>query len=118
MAQKSRELTDSPDVKLPTAAARLAKSHPQLWEAYQRLGELISQAGPLAARERRLIHLAYALGSASEGAAHSHARRALGEGILPEELDHVALLAATTLGWPKAVRALTIVRDVTDPTEG
>lgn len=118
MTRKPKELTDAPDVKLPKVAAQLAKSHPELWEAYQRLGEAVSEGGPLGARERRLIHLAYALGSASEGSAHSHARRALAEGLTAEELEHVALLQVTTLGWPQAVRALTIVQDVTEAAGG
>ena len=118
MGQRPRELTDAPDVKLPKAVAGLAKTRPQLWEAYQRLGELVGEAGPLGARERRLVHLAYALGSASEGAAHSHARRALAEGLSIDELEHVALLSITTLGWPQAVRALTILHDVTDAENG
>lgn len=113
MADKSRDLTDAPNVKLPRAAATIAHDHPELWQAYQRLGELVGAAGQLAARERRLVHLAYALGSGSQGAAHSHARRALSEGISAADLEHVALLATTTLGWSQAMRALTIVHDVT-----
>lgn len=113
MTGKSRDLTDTPEVKLPGTAARIARDHPDLWQAFQRFGEQVGAAGPLAARERRLIHLAYALGAGSEGAAHSHARRALHEGLSREELEHAALLAATTLGWPQAIRALTVVQDVT-----
>jgi alkylhydroperoxidase/carboxymuconolactone decarboxylase family protein YurZ len=113
MADKPRNLTDAPEVKLPSAANAIARAHPELWETYQKMGELVSEAGPLNPRERRLIHLAYALGSASEGAAHSHVRRSLSEGLSVEELEHVALLSVTTLGWPQAVRALTIVHDVT-----
>ena len=69
--------------------------------------------GPLDARARRLVHLAYALGQASEGAVHSHVRRGLSEGIATAEFEHVAMLAATTLGWPQAMRALSLVHDVT-----
>jgi 4-carboxymuconolactone decarboxylase len=116
MVEKPRDMTDAPDVKMPGAAVRIAESHPELWEAYQKLGSLISEAGPLNERERRLVHLAYALGSNSEGAAHSHTRRALSEGISEAALEHVALLAVTTLGWPQAVRALTLVQDVTPAT--
>lgn len=112
MTIKPRDLTDVPDVKLPRAAAKIAKEHPELWEAYQRFGELVGSAGSLEARARRLVHLAYALGSNSQGAAHSHARRALAEGLSPADLEHVAILAATTLGWPQAIRALTIIQDV------
>ena len=113
MSDSPTELTDAPEVALPRAAKSIATLYPELWLAYQRLGEEVGAAGPLAARERRLIHLAYALGSSSEGSAHSHARRALSEGLTKAELDHVALLGVTTLGWPQAMRALAVVRDVT-----
>jgi 4-carboxymuconolactone decarboxylase len=105
--------TDSPDVKLPGTAAYIASAHPDLWEAYQRFGEQITNSGPLDARSRRLVHLAFAIASGSEGATHSHARRALDEGLTAADLEHVALLAATTVGWPQAVKGFTWVRDVT-----
>ena len=50
MAEKPRALTDAPKVKLPRAAASIAQSHPELWQTYQRLGELVGAAGPLEAR--------------------------------------------------------------------
>jgi alkylhydroperoxidase/carboxymuconolactone decarboxylase family protein YurZ len=100
-------------VPLPETASAIAQEHPTLWRAFQRLGEEASQAGPLNVHTRRLVHLAFAIAADSEGATHSHVRRALAEGIGAEELDHVALLAVTTLGWPKAMRGLNWVRDVT-----
>jgi 4-carboxymuconolactone decarboxylase len=105
--------TDSPDVKLPGTAALIATTHPELWEAYQRFGEQLTAAGPLDPRSRRLVHLALAIASGSEGATHSHARRGLDDGLTSAELEHVALLAATTVGWPQAVKGFTWVRDVT-----
>ncbi len=105
--------TDSPDVRLPNAAAGAAHDYPELWAAVQRVGELARTAGPLDTRASRLVHLAFAMASGSEGATHSHVRRALGEGFQPEELEHVAMLAVTTLGWPTAVKGLTWVRDIT-----
>lgn len=62
---------------------------------------------------RRLVHLALALGAGSEGAVHSHARRGLAEGLTADELEHVAWLAVTTLGWPQCIKGLTWIRDVT-----
>jgi alkylhydroperoxidase/carboxymuconolactone decarboxylase family protein YurZ len=100
---------------LPGVAGRVAKEHPDLWSALQRLGEASADAGPLDARARRLINLAFAIASESEGATHSHTRRALAEGVTPEELHHVAYLAITTLGWPHAIRGLTWVQDLTRP---
>ncbi len=100
---------------LPGAAGRVAKDLPELWNALQRLGEASSEAGPLDARTRRLINLAFAIAADSEGATHSHTRRALAEGVSAEELHHVAYLAITTLGWPHAIRGLTWVQDHTRP---
>jgi 4-carboxymuconolactone decarboxylase len=98
---------------LPAAAMGIAQEHPALWQSFQQLGEQVSLAGPLDERTRHLVHLAYAIGADSEGATHSHVRRALASGIRPEEIDHVALLAVTTMGWPKAMKGLTWVRDIT-----
>jgi alkylhydroperoxidase/carboxymuconolactone decarboxylase family protein YurZ len=105
--------TDAPDVSLPEAAAGAARDYPDLWAALQRVGEEARKAGPLDARTSRLVHLAFAMAAGSEGATHSHARRALREGFTPQQLEHVAMLGVSTLGWPAAVRGLTWVRDVT-----
>jgi alkylhydroperoxidase/carboxymuconolactone decarboxylase family protein YurZ len=56
-----------------------------------------------------------AIGAGSEGAVHSHARRALAEGVPPEALRHVALLAVPTQGFPRAAAALSWIGDVTNP---
>ncbi|MBS0386624.1 MAG: carboxymuconolactone decarboxylase family protein [Proteobacteria bacterium] len=100
---------------LPGAAGRVADEKPELWKAVQALGAAASDAGPLDARSRRLINLALAIAADSEGATHSHARRALEDGLSADELHHVAYLAATTLGWPHAIRGLTWIQDVTRP---
>jgi alkylhydroperoxidase/carboxymuconolactone decarboxylase family protein YurZ len=101
---------------LPPTADHVAQQQPELWDAYQRLGAASSAAGPLDGRARRLVHLSMAIAAGSEGATHSHARRALEEGLTADELDHVALLAITTLGWPQAMRGLSWIRDVTQGT--
>ena len=109
----ARRASDSSIARLPKMASCIAQENPELWQAFQRLGEQASRAGPIEARTRRLIHLALAIASGSEGATHSHTRRAIAEGIPPEELEHVAKLAITTIGWSHAVKGLTWVRDVT-----
>lgn len=107
----------SADTPLSGTAALVAAELPELWHAFQQLGDEAAKAGPLDARSRRLVHLAFAIASGSEGATHSHVRRGLADGLGTDELEHVALLAVTTLGWPSAVRGLTWVRDCTrDPT--
>jgi alkylhydroperoxidase/carboxymuconolactone decarboxylase family protein YurZ len=97
---------------LPSRAGKLAEDTPEVWKAYQDLGKACAEAGPLDSRARRLVKLALAAGSGSEGAVHSHARRAIEEGLSPDELRHVATLAITTLGFARAVAALTWIDDV------
>ncbi len=97
---------------LPPTAQKLSQERPELWQAYEALGKACSEAGPLDGRTRRLVKLALAVGGGSEGAVHSHARRAQAEGMSAEELRQVALLAIPTLGFPRAVAALTWVDDV------
>ena len=111
MSDASR-ISDTPDVELPGTAGQIAKERPELWRTFQALGAEIGNAGPLSEREQRLVNLALAVGGDSEGATHSHARRAVAEGLSAEDLDHVAFLAITTLGWPQAIRGLTWLRDV------
>ena len=89
---------------LPAFAGSIARRFPKVWDAYTKLGEETAAAGPLTERERRLVKLALAIGSGSEGATHSHARQALAEGLAPPEGRHVALLAVTTTGWPQVRR--------------
>jgi alkylhydroperoxidase/carboxymuconolactone decarboxylase family protein YurZ len=100
--------------KLPSAAQKIAANYPQAWKAYEDLGTACAQAGPLDARTQRLVKLALAAGGGSEGAVHSHVRRGLEEGLSADELRHVALLAAPTLGFPSAAAALSWIDDLLD----
>jgi alkylhydroperoxidase/carboxymuconolactone decarboxylase family protein YurZ len=97
---------------LPSVARRLAERHPKIWAAYQHLGEAVADDGPLDAKTRRLVKVALAIGSSSEGAVHSHVRRAVSEGVKADELQHVVLLAIPTLGLPAAAKALTWMEDI------
>ena len=98
--------------KLPSGAGDLAEDHPEIWDAYSQLGRSCAHAGPLDERERRLVKLAMAVARGSEGATHSHVRRAVGEGFNVEELRQVALLGIPTLGFPASIAALTWVDDI------
>ncbi|GAB4308207.1 MAG: carboxymuconolactone decarboxylase family protein [Roseovarius sp.] len=106
------------DTLPPSGAGRFATAYPQVWQCYSALGAAAAGAGALGARERRLVKLALALGAGSEGAVHSHARQALGEGIPPEDLRQICILAITTLGFPAAMAGLSWVNDITQPDPG
>lgn len=100
--------------ELPSTAGKVAETYPDAWDAYTNLGKACSDAGPIDGETKRLVKLALAVGTQSEGAVHSHVRRGLEEDIEPETLRHVAILAAPTIGFPQAVAALTWIDDLAD----
>ncbi len=102
------------DEVLAGRASQLAKENVDIWEAYQKLGKACSEAGPLEGKTLRLVKLALAAGAGSEGAVHSQVRRGIAEGLSRDELRHVAFLAMTTLGFSKAVAALTWIEDIVE----
>jgi Carboxymuconolactone decarboxylase family len=62
----------------------------------------------------QLAKLGIAIGSESEGGVRSHARKGLAEGIEPEAIRHVALLAISTGGYPAAMAAFSWINEVLD----
>ncbi|KUJ81228.1 carboxymuconolactone decarboxylase family protein [Ruegeria profundi] len=97
---------------MPGAAGDLAAQNPEIWDAYSALGKATAECGPLTDREKRLVKLALAIGAGSEGAVHSHTRRAKSEGIEDSAIMQVAMLAIGPLGLPRAVAAKTWIEDV------
>lgn len=104
--------------KLPDFLDGVIKEYPDVWKAYEDLGEACNNAGPLDEKTTRLIKLALAIGARSEGAVHSHTRRSLRQGVTREELQQTALLAITTIGWSSAMAALSWIKDVVDKQAG
>ena len=99
------------DIELPTIVQKLIEKHPDVWETYNNLGQVAAEAGPIDEKTERLVKLAIAVGGGLEGAVRSHTRRGSAAGLTPEELQHVALLAITTVGWPSAIAALSWIFD-------
>ena len=98
--------------KLPRSYEAFKRRYSQIWLAYDRLGALSHQAGPLDEKSRELVKLAMAIGAKLEGAVHSHTRKALDAGATPMEIRHLVLLGLTTLGFPSTIAALSWVEDV------
>lgn len=97
---------------LPDIYQDFRRDFPEIARAYEGLARECHAQGPLDARTRRLIKLGIAIGLNSEGGVRSHARRALEEGITPEELHHAVLMAFTTAGYPYMAAALKWVNTV------
>lgn len=103
---------DDPIEEMPATPRQFARAHPDVWEAYAELGEATAEAGPLAGEQKRLVKLAIAIGSQSEGAVHSHVRRGLDEGVDPAAMRQVAILSIPTVGFPAAMAALSWINDL------
>jgi alkylhydroperoxidase/carboxymuconolactone decarboxylase family protein YurZ len=61
-----------------------------------------------------LVQLAAAAAIRSEGAVHSHTRRAIEAGASPGEIRHAVLAVTSTIGFPNVIAALSWVADVLD----
>ena len=59
-----------------------------------------------------LVKLGLSIGAGMEGSTHSSVRKAVAAGCSPEEIQHVAVLSVTTLGFPSMMRARAWVEDV------
>ncbi len=99
--------------KLPKWYESLEKKHPKFVNAVQELGEIVRQEGPLDEKTTHLVQLAAAATLRSEGAVHSHARRAVEAGAKPEEIYHAIIVLTSTIGFPTVSAALSWVADIT-----
>ena len=68
--------------------------------------------GPLDEKSSRIIKLAVAIGALREGAVHANVRKALAQGVTPEEIEQVLALAAGTIGLPATVAAFSWIKDL------
>lgn len=100
--------------KVPVKRYQLMKRrYPELMKAVERLGE-VAAAGPLDEKIKQLVQLGAAAALRSEGAVHSHTRRALECGASAEEVRHALILLTSTIGFPTVVAALSWADDVID----
>jgi 4-carboxymuconolactone decarboxylase len=97
---------------LPEPFVSFTRDYAAVARAYDALGKVCAEAGPLDEKTRELIKLGMAIGGRLEGAVHAHARRALSAGATPEELRHVVVMAVPTVGFPTTVAAFTWLADV------
>lgn len=98
--------------KLPENFLRFKKAHPDIYQAFEELGRRLHETGPLTERERRLVKLGIAVGLGTEGGVHSAVRFALAGACSKEDISHVVRLAITTIGWPRALAAMSWVEDL------
>ena len=96
----------------PGLYLKLKKDHPAVIAAVESLGEATRTAGPLDDKTVHFVQLAAAAAVRSEGAVHSHVRRALAAGASPEEIRHALLALTSTIGFPNVTAAMSWAEDV------
>ena len=98
--------------ELPEHYVELRKRFKGFMKAVDNLGKVASASGPLDEKTSQLIQLAAAAAIKSEGAVHSHTRRALKAGAKTDDIHHAIILLTSTIGFPAVSAALSWVEDV------
>ena len=98
--------------KPPKHYLKFKKLYPGLFAAWEAIGKSVRDEGPIDAKTGHLIQLASAAAVRSEGAVHSHVRRALTAGATREEIHHAIMLTAATIGVPAVMAALSWAEDI------
>jgi len=99
--------------KPPKWYTLLTEKHGKFMDAVEALGKVVRREGPLDDKTANLVQLAAAAAIRSEGAVHSHARRAVKAGATLEELYHAIILLTSTIGFPTVSAALSWVDEAT-----
>jgi AhpD family alkylhydroperoxidase len=97
---------------LPEQFKKFQKDFPEIYNAYENLGNSVHQAGPLNEKTRSLIKLAIAAGARLEGAVKSHTRKALDAGCTLEEVKQTVLIGLPTIGFPSTVAIISWMEEV------
>ena len=85
--------------------------YPEVGKNYEALRDSVQDAGPLDETTRALVRLAI---SGSSGLGHAfkvHVRKARDIGVGRDEIEHVALLALPTIGFPSMMSLLALIEE-------
>ncbi len=98
--------------ELPERYLKIREKFGLFHDAVSNLGEVAKKQGPIDEKTAHLIQLAAAVAIRSEGAVHSHVRRALEAGASSDEIHHAIVLLTSTIGFPTVSAALSWADDV------
>ncbi|MBN1858798.1 carboxymuconolactone decarboxylase family protein [Candidatus Bipolaricaulota bacterium] len=102
------------ETEIPKHYRKIGERYPGFADSHKKLASAARDSGPIDDKTAHLIQLAAAIAIRSEGSVHSHARRASEAGATNEEIRHVAMLLATTIGFPTVAAALDWLDNVLD----
>ena len=95
----------------------ISNLYPEVIAAVETLGTTVRGLGALDEKTSHLVQLAAAATGKSEGAVHSHTRRAVKAGATREEIYHTLLLLISTIGFPQVMAAISWCRDIFEGEE-
>jgi 4-carboxymuconolactone decarboxylase len=98
--------------QIATHYETVKKHHPDYVDAIENLGKTTKNAGPIDEKTAHLIQLAASVAIKSEGATHSHAKRALEAGASKEEIRHSVILLSNTVGFPTVMAGMSWLNDI------
>lgn len=78
----------------------------------EELGRISKDHGPVDTKTAHLLKLVAAAAIRSEGAVHSHTRRALTAGATEDEVYHSLIITTSTIGFPTVAAAISWVDDI------
>src|SRR5439155_2205731 len=82
--------------QIPSSYKKMKTSQRAIMEAYEKLGEACTEAGPLTDRERALVKIGLSVGARLEGGLHYHVRKDLEAMHVPAEISLDVLLTLPT----------------------
>ena len=98
--------------KLPKNFLKIQERFGPVMKSLETLGQATDEAGPIDRKTAHLIQLAASTALRSEGAVHSHIKRALKAGASPDEIRHALILLTPTIGFPTVAAALSWAEDL------
>ena len=101
--------------KVPANYTWINSTFGKAMKSHERLGKELLAAGPLGLKQAQLVQLAAAAAVRSEGAVHSHVKRALKAKAKPAEIYHALMLLTSTIGFPAVSAALSWAREIIEP---
>ncbi len=84
----------------------------EYFDSVEELGKTVKDQGPIDEKTSHLIQLGASLAIRSEGAVHSHVRRALEAGAAEDEIYHSIIMLTCTIGFPTVMAGLSWARDI------
>ena len=101
--------------KVPANYTWINSRFGKLMKTHELLGKQLLEAGPVGRKQAQLVQLAAAAAVRSEGAVHSHVKRALKAKAKPAEIYHALVLLTSTIGFPAVSAALSWAREIIEP---